>query len=185
MGIKGRRQECQMKYREIYVFLFSSFLLLTPVSSCGVHGSRTVSHRVTVHGEEMLVGTIEQEELFREFPDFQMVYDDYVADAAQVDSLKTLRRPIQVEVYLGTWCGDSRHHVPVFLKLLDAVRNPSFHCTMIGLDRTKRDVHGNASARNIVRVPTMIFLENGIEIGRITESPFGTMEEDVVRIVRP
>ncbi|HNC49138.1 MAG TPA: thioredoxin, partial [bacterium] len=76
-------------------------------------------------------------------------------------------------------------HVPSFLKTLDAAKNPNLTYRLLAVDRTKKDSLGVTTQYNIKRVPTMIVLRNGAEIGRMVEFPQKTVEEDLLDIVKP
>jgi hypothetical protein len=53
---------------------------------------------------------------------------------------------------------------------------------MIGVDFDKKAREIDVDVFNISRVPTFIFHRNEIEIGRITETPIETLEEDFLKI---
>jgi hypothetical protein len=164
-----------------------SFIFLLTIG-LGVYACATsavTSHRVKINDEEMLIGIVSRDELFTEFPIFRERYDEYTADSARVDSLRSLTRPIHIDVVLGTWCGDSKRNLAHFLKVLDAASNQHLTWTLICVDRTKRDREAVAAKYRITRVPTFVFIEKDHEIGRIVESPMGTMEEDLCAILKP
>lgn len=152
--------------------------------ACAPSAMKT-SHRVEINGEEMLIGAVNREELFSEFPIFREHYDEHTLDTLRVDSIRSFTRTIHVDVVLGTWCGDSKRHLPSFLKVVEAAANERLSWALICVDRTKRDRHGVAAKYRITRVPTFIFIEENHEIGRIVESPMGTMEEDMCAILKP
>ena len=101
------------------------------------------------------------------------------------DVVRALReaRPARVEVFFGAWCGDSAEHVPPLLAALRAAGNPRIVVLLLALDRQKHEPGGRARARGIERVPTVIVLRDGREIGRVVETPRTTMERDVAEIL--
>lgn len=143
----------------------------------------TESHRQTVNNEPMLIGTIDQAELFREFPVFKKNYDGYAPKDSVILSLKDYTENIHIELFLGTWCGDSKRNAAYFLKTLDLAGRPNITYTMIALDRSKKDSEQRTLKHSIRRVPTMVFLKNEKEIGRITEYPERSVEEDMLSIL--
>lgn len=143
----------------------------------------TESHRQTVNNEPMLIGTIDQTELFREFPVFKKNYDSYIPKDSVIQSMKRCSDKIHIEIFLGTWCGDSKRNAAYFLKTLDLAGRPNITYTMIALDRSKKDSEQRTSKHSIRRVPTMVFLKNEKEIGRITEYPERSVEEDMLSIL--
>jgi hypothetical protein len=137
-----------------------------------------------VHGEEMLVGAIQREELFRAFEAFREHYEAYIPDDSVVHMIARVRRDIRVEAFLGTWCDDSRVHLSHFLKVMARAGNARISYSLHGLDRTKKDPEGLTVTYRITRVPTLVFLEGGKELGRITEYPVARMEDDVFTIIK-
>jgi thiol-disulfide isomerase/thioredoxin len=133
----------------------------------------------------MLYGEITRQELFDEYPNWKENYDDYRPDTAYIDTLSQEYTFISVEIFLGTWCGDSRREVPRFLKIAD---NSNFisadSVRFFAVDRNKKLDSGRAKKRNIKRVATFIFFHQGREFGRIVERPSGgSLEEDIVNIM--
>lgn len=112
-------------------------------------------------------------------PEFREQYD---AIAVNADILKDLDGSgIAVLVVFGDWCGDSVDHVPTFLKIEEIV--PFADVQWVAVGRKLADETGIVEAFEIERVPTFVFLENGVEIGRIIETPQQTMEQDVADIL--
>ncbi len=100
--------------------------------------------------------------------------------------LEILRRELPVmtfRIYAGTWCGDSKHQVPDFFHILDEAGVPKEDAGYILLNRDRKAWKDLAGTDSIKRVPTFIVLKNGIEIGRITETPKSRLETDLVEIV--
>jgi hypothetical protein len=69
------------------------------------------------------------------------------------------------------------------LKILDAAKNSKISLTMYGVDTKKDEGGGLAKRYRIERVPTIIFVKGGKELGRIVENPKETMEADFLAIV--
>ncbi len=89
----------------------------------------------------------------------------------------------QLTVFMGTWCGDSRREVPRLMRTLRELGFPSSQLTIIGVNRTpeqfKQSPGGEEAGRNIHRVPTIIVQRDGVEVGRIVESPVASIEADL------
>ncbi len=132
---------------------------------------------------EMLVGELTQKDLYKECPLFKENADQYVPDKKAVAKIKGIKGPLSIVMFLGTWCGDSQRESPKLLKILDAAKNSKISITMYGVDLGKSDGGGLAEKYDIQRVPTIIFLKDGKELGRIIEYPKDTMEEDFLSIV--
>ena len=91
-----------------------------------------------------------------------------------------------VEIYLGTWCGDSKYWVPRFIKLWDDLgldRNQlKFTALYYTDDKYKVGPNKEEEGKIIHRVPTFIFNKNGEEQARIVESPVNNLITDVAQI---
>ncbi|HAN79341.1 MAG TPA: thioredoxin [Bacteroidales bacterium] len=90
---------------------------------------------------------------------------------------------IQIKVFLGTWCGDSRREVPRFYKVLDKVGFDESALEIICLDTSKKAEGFDTEKMNILRVPTFVIFRNEVEIGRIIETPKTTLETDFYHIL--
>ena len=114
---------------------------------------------------------------FKATYDTVKIGEDYVNMIAQADS------GVDVIVFFGTWCPDSRREVPRFLKVADMAHMTPERIKLYGLDRSKKSADGLTSQYGIERVPTFIYLKGGEEIGRITEFPATTIEGDMLSIL--
>lgn len=89
---------------------------------------------------------------------------------------------IRVRLYLGTYCGDSKRWVPRFFALKD--RLPLGPVEVVSVDTTKKDEKGLAEADRIWKIPTFLFFYGDRELGRITEKPYGRLEENIYNILK-
>ncbi len=92
----------------------------------------------------------------------------------------------EVEIYMGTWCGDSRYWVPRFIRLWDELGLDRSQLKITALynddDRYKQGPNAEEAGKDIHRVPTFIFKEDGAEYARIVESPATSVETDLAQI---
>lgn len=86
-------------------------------------------------------------------------------------------------LFAGNWCGDSKTEVPKIFKLFDLTGISSSDYELWGVDRDKREPSGFADSLDIDKVPTLIVIANGRELGRIVEFPKTTWEEDLLQIL--
>jgi hypothetical protein len=89
----------------------------------------------------------------------------------------------EVDVFLGTWCGDSRRVVSRLFVALERI-DPPFSIRFIAVDRDKRDPEGRSEGRDIRYVPTIIVRRDGLEVGRIVESAPHGVEVDLLMLLR-
>ena len=91
-----------------------------------------------------------------------------------------------VEIYMGTWCGDSKKWVPRFLKLWDAYELDRSKLRFTALydtdEKYKQGPNGEELGKKIHRVPTFIFKRDGAEFARIVESPRNDLKTDLQQI---
>jgi len=129
-----------------------------------------------------LLGELTKEEILEKLPDWQADVASYSPKPEIIEKLKSISREIQIEVFLGTWCPDSKAHVNAYFKIMDLVSNPLISTVYIGLPRDKQARQEFIEGKNIVRIPTFIVSSGNREIGRIIETPIKSVEEDLLDI---
>lgn len=133
---------------------------------------------------KMLYGQVSKEQLYYDYPSWKVEEDSYQTFQPAIDSLSLLANRIKVEIFLGTWCSDSKREVPRFFKIIkDAGIEPLLTIELWAVDRKKTLDNNLAQLRNIERVPTFIFYRDKQEIGRIIESPEELLEQDMAMIL--
>ena len=124
-------------------------------------------------------GSIETEELFYEYPIFKKGYDNYVP--LHLNTVKY--DDINVVVFFGTWCHDSKRELPKALKIFNkiGINDENIELIAVGLD--KKEPLGRAAKLNLMYTPTLIFFRGSKEIGRIIEKPVISLEKDIELII--
>ena len=130
-----------------------------------------------------LVGPVTEAQLYRSCPEWRDNASRYSAKPEIVEQLRKIDSKLEIIVFFGTWCGDSRGEVPKFLQVYDTVANGNFSLRMYGVDRSGSEGSVLAEKFSVEKVPTFIFISGDKELGRIVESPQKTMEEDFLSIV--
>ncbi len=99
---------------------YLSILILTIL----VIGCNEVSNKIitdTKTGKPMLIGETEKNDF--ESPDFadwyNAEYTDYEPDEFIIEEIKSNINDVSIQIFMGTWCSDSRREVPSFLKILE------------------------------------------------------------------
>jgi thiol-disulfide isomerase/thioredoxin len=115
---------------------------------------------------------------------FDVNYGEYRPDAAMVEKLKPLTEGLEITMFMGTWCGDSKREVPAFFKLLDALEFPADKVTLITMDTDKTTPDNLEKDLEITNVPTIIFKKKGKELNRIVEYPIESLEADMLSILK-
>lgn len=110
-------------------------------------------------------------------------YTNYTVDSVTADQLKTKLRDKQLKIFMGTWCGDSQREVPRIFKILDycGIDPSKVELIMVGeADPLYKQSPGHEEkGLNIFRVPDLIMLDKGKELGRVVESPVLSLEKDL------
>ena len=114
---------------------------------------------------------------------FKEGYDSAKVAQEFVPMIRSVREGVDVTIFFGSWCPDSRREVPRFLRIADESGFPASSIRLYALDRTKKSADGLTEKFAIERIPTFIFRKGGKEIGRITEFPVTTLEADMLTIL--
>lgn len=115
-------------------------------------------------------------------------FDNYTIDSATIEQIKPLLKKKKMDLFMGTWCGDSKQEVPRIIKILLAAGMDTAHLSIIavgnGGDMYKKSPQGEEMGLNIRRVPTLIVYDKTKEMGRFIEYPVVSIEKDLLRILR-
>lgn len=108
----------------------------------------------------------------------------YTPPADVVASIQKQKDSVQFLVFMGTWCEDSHHIIPKFFRLMEAAGISSRQITLIGVDRQKK-THGHLTeALHVTRVPTIMIMKNGREMGRVVEyGKYGLFDKELGSIL--
>ena len=161
------------------------FILIVAIVliSCNEVTNKMVIDKKT--GKQMLVGVTDRNVL--ELPKFSdwynTEYSKYEPDELLLEQIKELSDSIYIQIFMGTWCGDSRREVPRFIKILDLSKFDQNKIQIINLNRKKNSPTHEEKDKNIEFVPTFIISKNNDEIGRIVEFPIITLESDLFNIL--
>lgn len=120
---------------------------------------------------------IEKGEFGKVFDEYYQIYEP---DKSVLDQLKLKKEGVEILIILGTWCSDSQEQVPKFFKILDKINFNRKHVQMICVSRDKEAGLIETVNYNIQKVPTFIVYRKGREIGRIIETPYITLEKDLL-----
>ena len=125
------------------------------------------------------------------YSEMKEYYDNYVPNETVIQQINQKLKNIvtqntfEIDIYFGAWCGDSKEHLPAFMKIVDALSTiGEEHIVLISCDRDKNAGCLDISDAKIELVPTFIFLINEKEIGRIIETPTQSLEEDFLHLLQ-
>jgi len=137
-------------------------------------------------GKPMLLGEVLIDELKQEpFSEwYNNEFDNYKLDSELIGAISEPNQ-YNYELFLGTWCGDSRREVPRLEKIFIELGVDFSQITIITVDREKVSPENEQVGKDIRYVPTLIVRKNDVEIGRIVESPsseYASLESDLFEI---
>lgn len=135
-------------------------------------------------GQVELLGDLTQDEILQSLADWETVVVSYSPNLEIISRLQAVSEEIRIEVFLGTWCSDSKQNVSAYFKIMDMVQNPLIQTTYIGLPQKKENRAAYLQGRDIQRIPTFIITIRGQEAGRIIETPQTSVEEDLWEIIQ-
>ena len=162
-------------------------LVLLPALLVGcISYTKQNSKKVFKDGVNILYGQITRDDLFSEYPAWYENYVDYVPDSTIVNTLSVPKPDLKIEIFMGTWCSDSRREVPRFFKTVDKSKFVQNNQIKIwAVDRNKSLDSGLTEERGITIVSTFILYRNDKEIGRIIEQPENeNIEMDILLIIK-
>ena len=114
---------------------------------------------------------------------FTEVYQMTRVDTNLTGMIRGLCKGVDVLIFYGQWCSDSKHEVPRFLRIVEVSEWEPGRVQYYALDRSKKSHDGLTDKYSIEKVPTFIFFRNGDEVGRIVEVARTTLEGDIVQIL--
>jgi len=122
-----------------------------------------------------------EKDVFGEF--FKQYYSSYDVDKDLAKEIRGMSEGFSILIILGTWCHDSKEQVPRFYKILDKAHWPKDQISQICVNSSKEASSLDVSSYDVQKVPIFIIYKNGVEIGRIVETPMMSLEEDILLIM--
>lgn len=127
-----------------------------------------------------------QTENYKEW--FVKSYNNYKVDTTTALQLKSYLQNKTIEIFLGSWCGDSKREVPAMLKILQTVNYDTNNVKLIFVHNAdsvyKQSPQHEEAGKFIHHVPTFIVYENNKELNRIVETPIESLEKDLLKIMQ-
>lgn len=114
-------------------------------------------------------------------------FNGYTVDSSVLPQLKPLLANKKIEIFLGSWCGDSKREVPRMMKLLQAASFDTSNIQLVFVSNDdkqyKQSPQHEERKKFIHHVPTFIVYENDKEMNRIVETPIESLEKDLLAIL--
>ena len=169
-----------MKLQPQFFIILFSLLITLSMNSYSQYEQKTHPE----NGNNMLIGDLKIENLLNEvgFEDLSKEIP-FEGDANQLAALVEQLKNVEITIYIGTWCSDSQVLFPQIISLLKTVKYDIDKLKIIGLDNEKKGINNIEQMHDILYVPTIIFIRDNQEIGRIVEMPSVDLLTDFVNIV--
>jgi len=132
--------------------------------------------------DEFLTGQVTESQI-REIKIFDIYTIRYQTDESSINKLNAVQDSILIDVYMGTWCHDSKREVPALFKIMETLDNPLISASYTALEYKRRGPKEIIEENNIKRTPTFIVYKNGKEVGRIIEEAKISVEADLYNII--
>jgi len=159
---------------------------LTAIISINAVVSQTVFE--DKKGKKHYWGDVELNDLSSDFCKewYDKNFEEHEVSLSEKD--KSTFEGIEVEIYLGTWCGDTKYLLPRFVKEWKSMNLSENKLEFIALHREgdlyKQGPNKETMGKNIHKVPTFIFKKDGKEIGRIVERAVFDIGTDMILIAK-
>ncbi len=141
---------------------------------------------VSDHVNKILNGPITKEGL-KKMPYkiwFNTNYKTYIVDTETLKNIKKRKlNDVKIIAFMGTWCHDSNREIPRLLRVVEEL-GIADKLELYGVDVNKTSARGKEKSYDIRKTPTIIFIRDGKEIGRILEEPEISFEQNLVKILK-
>lgn len=164
-------------------------LCATSCSGNGAGSGAAAASRTTPEGplttpQGDLVGDLDRLAIERAVPAWAEARVASNPDDEASRGLAAVSPGARVDVFLGTWCGDSRREIARLWAAFDEAGVLPFEVRYVGVDRTKVAPDGLSEGRDIEYVPTIIVYRADAEVGRIVESAPEGVEVALLALLR-
>lgn len=158
-------------------------IIVSSLTSCGQQKNKIIFDMEAK--QDILYGEISIDAFKNnQFKDwYNAEYISYNPNPETLDSLSQVIENVSIKIVLGTWCKDSRREVPRFIKILDQLGFRNENLEIIAVNRSKIAPEYGIEKGFVDYVPTFIISRDAIELGRIIESPYKTLEKDLLSII--
>ena len=173
----GNLTEDTIQKTEILMNCARWFLFIVIVWS-GMMMSRTAKAQ-----QNDLIGLITKEEILANDRIYQIYIDRYEPDNEALQYLSAYKDSVQLMVFVGSWCRESKKYIPGLMKTLELSKAKNIDIQYIGVGRQKKFPESFLNKFDIKYIPTVLVLKGNKELGRIEEKPHQLIETDLVQIL--
>lgn len=124
--------------------------------------------------------TSSRADIIKEWPQFDQALAGAAVSDALVQKFASVKSPLEIKMFIGTWCGDTRRELPALLKAIEDAKNAQISYSFILMDHSKNSASGQEKVYEVSRLPSFIFIQNGKELGRFVESSQGQSSNELL-----
>ena len=154
------------------------------VAGCAQQIQPSASMSPAVVEPAALVGTAERTEIESAVPEWMAALVAATPDAEAALRLADPWPGVEIDIFLGTWCSDSKRELTRFWHALDLTGGESgFTVRYVAVDREKLQPETELAGQEVLFVPTFIVRRDGRELGRVVETAPSGIEVDLLAIM--
>ena len=144
-----------------------------------------VMSSVTVQAQSKdLVGPVTKEQILDSERIYEIYMKRYTPDSAAVEYMATLDESLEVIVFLGSWCPESKKYIPRLMKALEVSSSEHINVKYVGVDAQKKSPKEFLKKHQIKYIPSVVVLKGDIEVGRLAKKPQEPIELEFVEILK-
>ena len=162
------------------IILITFIIFITGCST----GSSIKQNQTYIYKKPYHYGMINKSILFDKvkYPWFIKEYNQYNPSINELNGFDY--ENINIKVFMGTWCHDSKREIPRLIKILDNLKFSESKMDIIALTKDKKGYFKDYSKYKVLNTPTIIFYLDNNEIGRIIEKPKDSLEAAISLIIK-
>jgi thiol-disulfide isomerase/thioredoxin len=159
-----------------------------PISNFQTSGQQIIfsaeGRKVRLSPKPALVGPQTLDKIIAHNPDYENRIKNYKPNEEAVAYLSKYANKTEVQIYFGSWCSVCEAWVPRLVKSLQTANNPMLQTQFVALPKNF-STDAVSKSKGINGVPTIILVQNGKEVVRLSGRPeTGTIEEAIVRLLK-
>lgn len=134
--------------------------------------------------QKLLLGEINVEQILETDNLFRIHSTRYQPDEKALRYLSEMEDSVEIYIFFGSWCRESRKYLPGLLKSLKLANPENADVNYIGVNKEKNFPESFLKLYNIKYIPTVVVYQGSKEIGRIEEKPHNLIELELVEILK-
>lgn len=169
------------------IIILTMLLVLFPVLTSAQE--KTVNNEtesVSPHVNKILNGPINRQGL-EKMPYKTWFVSNFKTYLVDENSLKNIKKKklknLKILAFMGTWCHDSNREIPRLMRVCEYLEIED-QLELYAVDVDKSSIYGREKGFDIKKTPTIIFLQDGEEIGRILEEPETSFEQYLEELLK-